>query len=186
MEAFWEFNKTLFLRILISALYTAVLYIGLVVAMAAIDQLLEIDIDDDRYLQLFIFQVGIFNTWFFLSGIPKFNNTSELEIEYPKPLKVFVQYVLIPLVTVYIAILYVYTGKIIIQWELPNGWVSYLVLSFSIAGILSLLLLFPIRNQKENTWIRIYSKGVLFGVDTAHHFVDDSLSMCGFQNMGLP
>jgi len=49
-------------------------------------------------------------------------------------------------------------GKIIVQWELPTGWVANLVLSFSIAGIFSLLLLYPIKDDKVNNWIRLYSK----------------------------
>lgn len=159
INAFWEFNKTLFLRAILSALYSAVLYVGLVVALLAIDNLLEIDIDDDRFLQLFFLIAFLFNTFFFLAGVPKVSNPSELQLHYPKGLKVFVQYVLIPLVSVYIIILYVYTGKILVQWELPNGWVSNLVLSFSISGILALLLLFPIKDEKDQAWIRLFSKG---------------------------
>jgi hypothetical protein len=49
-------------------------------------------------------------------------------------------------------------GKILIQWNLPVGWVSYLILGFSIAGILSLLLIYPIRNYEENRWIKVFSK----------------------------
>lgn len=164
VDDFWEFNKSLFLRILTSALYTLVLYVGLVVAMLAIDNLLEFNIDGDRYLQLFIFLVGVFNTWFFLAGVPELGSSSGKKSLYPKALKVFVQYVLIPLVTVYISILYLYTIKILLQWELPNGWVSYLVLSFSIVGIFSLLLLYPIRNHENSKWIKIYSKGYYFAL----------------------
>ncbi len=159
VEEFWEYNKTLFLRILLSALYSAALFIGLIIAMAAIDNLLEVSIKGERYGQLFIFLVGIFNTVFFLSGVPDIDPDTKLELKYPTGLKVFVQYVLIPLVTIYILILYLYLGKIIFEWELPNGWVSNLVLSFSIAGILSLLLLYPIRNSKDHTWISVYSRG---------------------------
>lgn len=159
IDQFWEYNKSLFLRILLSALYSAALFIGLSIAMLAIDNLLGVDIKPERYLQLFIFQVGMFNTFFFLSGVPNISPESKLELVYPKGLKLFVQYVLIPLVSIYILILYMYLIKIVFQWELPNGWVSNLVLSFSIAGILSLLLLYPIRNDADQKWILAYSKG---------------------------
>lgn len=157
VNQFWEYNKALFFRILISAIYSAALFVGLSIAILALDVLLGFDVDDEFYLTLFVFIVGIFNTWFFLSGIPNNHEIESNEIDYPKGLKVFVQYVLIPLVTVYIVILYAYLGKIILQWELPTGWVANLVLSFSIAGILSLLLLYPIRNNEENAWIKLYS-----------------------------
>ena len=158
IEDFWEYNKTLFLTILTSALYSAVLFAGLSVALLSIDNLLGFDIDDESYFQLWIFIVGVFNTLFFLSRVPYLTAVKGSHAVYPKPLKVFVQYVLIPLVTVYILILYSYLIKIIAQWELPTGWVANLVLSFSIAGIFSLLLLHPIKDEVKNNWIRLYSK----------------------------
>lgn len=159
VDQFWEYNKTLFLRILLSVLYSGVLFIGLSVALLALDNLLDLDIDGETYFQLFLFLGGIFNTWFFLTGVPEKEAILEKSAVFPTGLRVFVQYVLIPLVTVYIVILYLYLGKIILEWELPNGWVSNLVLTFSIAGILSLLLLYPIRDSKDYNWIRLYSRG---------------------------
>lgn len=158
LDEFWEYNKALLLRILLSILYSGVLYAGLSIALLAVDNLLDLDIDGETYFQLFLFLGGIFNTWFFLAGVPDTESLNKHGLQFPVGLRVFVQYVLIPLVTVYILILYLYLGKIIIQWELPNGWVSNLVLSFSIAGIFSLLLLYPIRNSNEYKWVSFYSK----------------------------
>lgn len=158
LDQFWEYNKSLFLRILISVLYSGVLFVGLSIALLAIDNLLGLNVEGETYLKLFLFLGGIFNTWFFLAGVPQKEDIQSKAIIFPTGLRVFVQYVLIPLVTVYIFILYLYLGKIIIQWELPNGWVSNLVLSFSIAGLLSLLLLYPIRKSKEFKWVSFYSK----------------------------
>ncbi|GAB3197740.1 hypothetical protein ABID22_000769 [Pontibacter aydingkolensis] len=157
-NAFWQFNKSLFLRVLTSVLYSGVLYIGLVVAIVALDQLFAIQVDEKIYPELWVFMVGVFNTWFFLAGVPL--NVEELEEaqDYPKGLKVFTQFVLLTLVTIYLVILYAYFGKIVVQWEWPEGWVSVLVLVFSIVGILSLLLIHPIRNLAGNTWIRTFSK----------------------------
>ncbi|MBX0290173.1 DUF4153 domain-containing protein [Hymenobacter sp. HSC-4F20] len=70
----------------------------------------------------------------------------------------FTQFVLLPLVVLYLGILYAYMGRILVQWELPEGWVSVLVLALSVAGILALLLIHPIRNAAENTWIRTFAR----------------------------
>jgi len=51
-----------------------------------------------------------------------------------------------------------YLGKIILQWNLPMGWVSYLVIGFSTAGIFSLLLIYPLKDKSENKWIKIFSR----------------------------
>ncbi|SMO56839.1 DUF4153 domain-containing protein [Gracilimonas mengyeensis] len=158
-HSFWAYNKSLFLRIIMSGLYTMVLFAGLAIALLSIENLLEFELDSKRYGQLFVMLIGIFNTWFFLAGVPKPLQLTKKERAYPSGLKVFVQYILIPLVVIYILILYLYTGKIILQWAWPDGWVANLVLSFSIAGILALLLLYPIRDQDKNRWIHLFSKG---------------------------
>ncbi|MDQ4141192.1 MAG: DUF4153 domain-containing protein [Bacteroidota bacterium] len=157
-NGFWQYNKILFLRFLTAALYTAVLYLGIVLAIAAIRELFEVDIDTEIYVQCWFFMVGIFNTWFFLAGVPADFVLLESDTTYPKGLKIFTQYVLLPLVTLYLAILYAYMAKIIFLWDWPRGWVSNLVLGFSVAGIFSLLLIYPIRNQTGNSWIQTYAR----------------------------
>lgn len=157
-SAFWEYNKTLFLRSLTAGLYTLVLYAGLSVALLAVENLFRLTINQERYFQLWIFLIGVFNTWFFLAGIPHDLHTLESERAYPKGLRVFTQYVLIPLVLIYLVILYAYAVKIIIDWEWPVGWVAYLVLGFSITGIFSILLVHPIVDRPENGFIRVFSR----------------------------
>ncbi|MBI5217560.1 MAG: DUF4153 domain-containing protein [Bacteroidia bacterium] len=163
-NGFWQYNKALFLRLLTAALYSGVLYIGLSLALLAIDNLFGVKINGNTYARLFFFIAGIFNTWFFLAGIPKNLEELQNDTSYPKGLKVFSQYVLLPLVGVYLLILYVYLFKIILQWHLPEGWVSYLILSFSVAGIFSFLLLYPIQSYSENKWIRLYSRIYYFAL----------------------
>lgn len=158
INGFWQYNKVLFLRFLTAGLFSGVLYAGLCIALVASDKLLGIDIDGTRYRQLWVLMAGVFNTWFFLSGVPKDLDALENQTEYPKGLKIFTQFVLIPLVVIYLFILYLYTGKIMIEWQWPNGWVANLVLGFSITGILSLLLVYPIRERVENLWVRLFSK----------------------------
>jgi len=157
-NGFWQFNKTLFLRFLTSALFSVVLFAGLSLAILAIDILFAAHIDGRIYFRLWIVIAGLFNTWFFLSGIP--GNIKELQhiVAFPKGLKIFTQYILIPLVSIYMVILYAYSIKILITWNFPNGWVSYLVLFFSGAGIFSLLLIYPAREMEGNNWIKMVSK----------------------------
>jgi hypothetical protein len=158
INAFWRFNKLFFIRILTAVLFSGVLYIGLSVAIVSSDKLFNVNVNGKIYAQLFFFILGVFNTWFFLAGIPKNIEEFYQQDAYPKGIKIFTQFVLLPLVTVYLVILYLYMGKIIIKWNLPEGWVSYLILCFSITGIFSLLLIYPIRDYAENRWIKIFSR----------------------------
>jgi hypothetical protein len=158
INGFWQFNKTLFLRLLLSGLYTGVLYGGIAIAFLLMDGLLHITIQFTKYAYTWYILFGILNTFIFLGGIPKDLHMLESDVSYPKGLKAFTQFVLLPLVSLYLLILYIYFTKIIIHWSLPKGYVSYLVISFSIMGILSLLLIYPVRNNEENQWIKIFSR----------------------------
>lgn len=162
IQGFWQFNKTLFIRFLTGVLYSAVLYLGLAGAIAATKFLFNVDTGSHVYFHLWVFTAGIFNTLFFLAGIPKNLDTLNNDFTYPKGLKVFTQYVLIPLATVYVIILLAYEAKILIEWNLPKGLVSNLILGYAVFGILSLLLVFPIREQEENGWIKTYARSFYF------------------------
>lgn len=158
IQGFWQYNKALFLRFLTAALYAAVLFGGLSLALLAIDKLFAVSIQVEAYQRLFVVIATVFNTWFFLSGVPSdVSNLDEVE-DYPVGLRIFTQFVLLPLVTVYLLILYVYGLKILITNNWPEGWVAYLVIGFSTAGILALLLVWPLRKLEHFKWIKIFTR----------------------------
>lgn len=157
-NGFWQYNKALFLRFATAALYSTVLYIGLALAIGACETLLDFDFDSEIYLQLWYWSVAVYNTWFFLAGIPRDIRGLQQVSDYPTALRVFSQYVLIPLVAVYLVILYAYLAKIIIAWNLPKGWVGYPVMGVAITGMLAYLLVYPMRDRTENAWISTYAR----------------------------
>lgn len=158
INGFWQHNKILFIRIFTSILFSGVLFIGLVLALISLKLLFEIDIHEKLFLDIYIFIAGIFNTWFFLSGIPEdFDELDSIEL-YPKGLKIFAQYILLLLLALYLVILYFYAGKILLTWDWPKGIVSYLIICVSVLGILTFLLLYPYGNQTGNEWIKKSSK----------------------------
>ncbi len=158
VNGFWHYCKTIVLRLLSSFLYAVVLWIGLALAFAALDNLFGIDIPGKRYRELWVTIQGLFIPWFFLAGIP--DNLDELDTltEYPKGLKIFAQYTLFPLVLTYLVILYAYLGKILLAWDWPQGWVSKLILGFISTGLFSLLLLHPVSGRSENVWMKTASR----------------------------
>ena len=165
LTGFWDYNRTLFLRILSSLLFSGVLYAGLAGALLALDALLGVEVGNDAYTDLFAVMAGIVNTWFFLAGVPAARVVGEDEAVavaqtvYPRGLKAFVQFVLLPLTAVYLVILYLYTGRILLEWNLPQGQVSWLIFSYAVMGILAYLLIFPLREDEENRWIRTFARG---------------------------
>lgn len=162
INAFWQFNRALFLRFLAGVLYSAVLYLGLSATIGSMNLLFNFQFQWDTFAILWIWIAGLFQTVFFLSGIPENVNALEGDKSYPKGLKVFTQYVLIPLASVYVGILLAYELKIIVEGELPKGLVSSLILAYAVFGILSLLLIYPVRNLQENKWFKTYSRNFYF------------------------
>ena len=156
-NGFWQYNKSLFLRFLTASLFSAVMFVGLLIALAAADHLFGIDVKEERYFQLWVIIVGIFHPLVFLGGFPKDFDELQNIIDFPKGLKVFTQYILLPLVVLYFVILIIYEGKIIFTWDWPSGWVANLVLWYSVVGILSMLLLYPLRLGDKYKWLNIFS-----------------------------
>jgi hypothetical protein len=157
-NGFWQYNKTLFFRLFVTAIFSIVLFAGLAIALAALDKLFGVSVPGKRYGELWVLAAGLFAPWFFLAGVPEDLEGLDKIEEYPKGLKIFAQYILLSLVIVYLLILYAYLLKILIQWNWPKGWVSSLILGFSATSILSLLLMYPIRDRSENAWIRAAGK----------------------------
>jgi hypothetical protein len=155
---FWDYNRKLFLRGLQTILYTLTLDLGAILALLALELLFGLDIRGRVYENVWWFLAGIFATVFFLAGFPRQYARPESIDDYPRGLKVFTQFVLLPLVTLYLAILYAYLFKIIFTADWPSGWVCWLVLGLAVAGILALLLIYPLRKQAGNLWINGYSR----------------------------
>lgn len=158
-RGFWQFNRTLFLRFLLTAIYSATLYAGLSLALAALDRLLGVHVPAVTYPRLGCVIAFVFNTWVFLAGVPGDRVALDWRTDYPTALKVFSQFILIPLVAIYVVILTIYLGRVLVSGQWPSGWIGWLVTGVSATGILSLLLIHPIREREENRWVRIYAQG---------------------------
>ncbi|GFD91377.1 hypothetical protein KUL156_57390 [Alteromonas sp. KUL156] len=152
-SAYFNYLKSLFIALVRSLFFSLVLYLGIVLALLAIKHLFAIDFKGERFFQVFVFCIGIINTWIYLSDFPK-DVHNQLAINYTKALEVLVKYILIPLVILYLIILYAYSLKIVINWNLPKGWVSYLVIALSFLGFIVQILINPIQKTIDSRTIK--------------------------------
>lgn len=155
---FWEFNRNLITLLVYGVFYSLVVALGLSAAFSAANSLFALNLDWRNIQKIWIISFSVVNTLYVLSGITKHFEKKKEEYTYPRGLKVFSQYILIPLATIYLAILVAYELKIILEWQLPKGMVSMLILGYAAIGMLALLLVYPISDHKDNGWIKIYSK----------------------------
>lgn len=147
VNGFWQYCKTLFIRLFLTFVFTGSLYLGLVLALVGIKELLGVDFDEKLFLEMWVMIVGLVSTSFFLSGIPEKTSVLEKKKDYHKGIQVFAEYILTPLILVYALILYIYTGKILLHWDWPEGMVSWLIIVFSVATILANFMLHPLAEK---------------------------------------
>jgi hypothetical protein len=160
LNGFWQYNKSLFLRAFTTILYTGVLFAGLSGAIAAIQELFDVEFTAKIFAYLWFVMAFPVSALIFCAGVPKAEDIDALDSssDLPSGLRLFVQFVLLPLVVVYLCILYAYMGKIILSWTLPQGWVTILIMVFSVVGMLAMLLVHPFQQLTEHAWIKVITK----------------------------
>ncbi|ATN05041.1 ABC transporter permease [Chryseobacterium indologenes] len=161
---FWQYNKNLFVNIFLTAVFTGVLTGGVELAILAIDKLFDFHFNDKLYANTFFVMAITGSCFIFLLFNEKGLPTLEKDASYPVVLKFFTQFILIPLLLIYAVILYFYSFKILIHWQLPRGWVSYLILAYSMVGILALLLVHPLKEANAKSWVKIFSKAFYYTI----------------------
>ncbi len=116
------------------------------------------------YARLWLVNLFVVTTWIFLTDVPRDLTSLVDDTSYPRVLKLFAQYILTPLVFIYLLILLAYLVKIVIGGEWPSGWIGWLVTSVAITGLLGFLLVHPLRDDPEEGWIRTYTRWVFIGL----------------------
>lgn len=140
----------LILRFLVTIIFSIVLQLGITAILFTIDRLLGVQIYDKLYLYIWYAICGVFAPTFYLAGFPDENQHMELS-DYPKILKILLLYIVIPLISVYTFILYLYFAKILITFKWPVGLVGHLVLWYSVISIFVIFLVYPLRNESKWT-----------------------------------
>ncbi|MCF6460177.1 DUF4153 domain-containing protein [Clostridium sp. Cult3] len=146
-EGFEFYIIKVFSSFFLTIIYSLVLYLGVSAIFFTVDQLFDVNIPGKYYYYTFLVVAGVFAPSLFLARVPKIDQEFE-GYEYPKSLKVLLLYIVIPLITIYSIILYIYFGKIIITKDWPRGLVSHLVLWYSVLSVAVIFFITPI--LKEN------------------------------------
>ena len=152
-KAYWNYLSNSLVAVARSLLFAGILYLGLVLALLAVQFLFSVDIPERRYLMLFVVCLGIVHTWVYLADFPELIQHN-IHMYFHKASAVFVKFILIPLALLYIVILYAYALKIVVNWELPKGWVSYLITALAALLLLIQFIIHPIRIRHESRLIR--------------------------------
>jgi len=137
-------------RFLVTTAYTIVLGAGLSAILFAVENLLYEALNNDLYGQFWVLAVTVFAPLYYLSGVPRKNERLSVEV-LGKAFRGLLTYILIPLLTAYTLVLYLYFIRILVSLGWPSGIVSYLVIFYAFVGILTLFFLMPVLEEKSLT-----------------------------------
>lgn len=162
-RAYCRFSAEALLQMLIAGCFGGLLFGGLCLAAFSIATLFNVDMDDKVYGNLYILCHLLFAPLYFLANIPGQKEKHESEIRLSKVLKIAGLYILTPLLAIYAAILYAYLLRIVILWELPNGWVSWLVSALALGGLAVVTMVYPLQIAENRVarWLSRYSGAVI-------------------------
>ena len=139
----------------VTILFSVVLFLGLIAVFATIDGLSLIKLDSNIYIETWLFVVFVFSVIFFLSKLKKVDESLE-NYEIHKIFKFLIYFIVIPLITTYTGILYVYFGKMLITRSWPQGLVSHLILWYTIFSLFIMITVTPM--AKKDSVARIFKK----------------------------
>jgi hypothetical protein len=154
----WNFSLRTVFRLILGWLFSGILFGGLMLAVFAVSELFDVDPPEELVGWIAVACGVVFAPLYVLAGVPR-GDVKRYDELHPEPLlKVLALYILGTIMAVYALILYVYLAKIVITWELPNGWVSWLVTILGAGGLAMTLLLYPHRMRSENRVVEFLSR----------------------------
>ena len=148
---FWNFSFNLFITIVSSLVVCGILTLGIVLFLQSLDWLFGMDVE-----QLFADVPAVCMVWLApvlaMSQIPAGADKYDHEVvSYSGFIKGVAQYLFIPLLLLYMATLYVYAAKILFSWQLPVGWVCYLVSASMLGMVLLIFITYPLQLGQGNS-----------------------------------
>ena len=145
-----KYLQSVFSNFVITGIFAAVLWIGIEIILATVNYLFFYS-GDSLFFRLttysFWFITEVFGASLFLSLLKKPNDNLE-NYEFPFIFNLLIKFVIIPLITIYTGVLYIYMARVIISMHLPKGLISHLVLWYTVFSVFVIILITPF-TQKD-------------------------------------
>jgi hypothetical protein len=154
-QLLWRYNQGLLTQFIVAGLYAGILYGGIALSIFTFNLLIIKGAIPDEffaYMAALVFILG--HAFIFaINCTEDGENWVEEQHNYTKVLKNLVRYILIPIIALYLIILYMYMAKITWLWSLPKGIVSLMTMVFSVVGYFTVLISYPFQFEEDNKWL---------------------------------
>lgn len=158
---FWWMNTQAIATAVIAAAGFIIICVGILAIERSLSFLFGISTESLFYRWVLPF-VGLFLTpVYWLSTLPRVAGYQVPQIDRPEFVGTAVgflgQFVLVPLLFIYAAILLAYTAQIVVTQTLPQGTIGWMVLGYVVAGAATWLVLHP-EFMRERALVRLYRR----------------------------
>ena len=148
---FWNFSIRTAGALVVSVAISGALTLGLLLLAESLQMLFDIEIHEVVYADIWTVCMCLLAPVLFMILIPEGEDKYMNEApEFSRFTQGVVQYLFLPLLGLYLITLYVYAAKILLQWSLPVGGVSYLVSGSMVLMVLLIYVTFPVQYQEGN------------------------------------
>lgn len=145
----WNFTWRTFLWFCISFLTGGILTAGLLALIRSLEELFGLQVSEHWYLTFDVIALLTTPVLLFLARIPEGDEKHDGMAVISKYLIFVIRYLFVPLLALYLIVLYVYGFRILIRWELPNGGVGWLVSALMAGCVVVELGLYPVMRSGE-------------------------------------
>lgn len=129
---------------------------GISLLVFSLHKLFDVDVSGKCYLYILILCSVLLPMLLFLGMLPQGEEKHDRQPQSLNFLNGTIHYLFLPLVGGYLLVLYLYTARILSNWELPIGWVSWLVVTLMAGCIAIEFGLYPTRirdGKRIDEWI---------------------------------
>ena len=156
---FWNFSVRTFEAIIAGGLIGGVLTLGLILFAQSLEWLFGVDVKNSVFADIPTVCMVFLAPLLSMNLIPGGEAKRVAQVQpYSGFLKGVVQYLFIPLLLLYMVTLYIYAGKILFSWQLPVGWVSYLVTACMVGLVAVIYLTYPLQHESGNSFFKTVTR----------------------------
>lgn len=144
-DAFWNFLCKNIKALVIGILIAGLLLGSIEALVFAFGQLFDHEFDEKVYLYIFYFCASTVFPILYFAGIPSIRECHEETPTLNKFATSIIKFLFFPVLSLAILLFYAYIVKFIVQWDMPQGMVSYFVSGFMIYMLALVTIMYPTR-----------------------------------------
>ena len=148
---FWNFAMRLFVAIVSGLVVGGILTLGIILFLQSLDWLFGMNVNS-LFPDVPAVCMVLLAPMLAMSQIPAGEDKFDRQVlSFSGFIKGVVQYLFIPLLLLYMLTLYAYAAKILFTWQLPVGWVCYLVTASMLGMLFLIFITFPLQYSEGNS-----------------------------------